>query len=217
MVPPAAAPAPGPLPWRARYKRPLDLLILIGAHLALAPLWLALWTVLPLLIWLGDRGPIFYAQQRAGRGGRPFAVRKFRTMVVDADKLGPVWTEENDPRITPVGRFLRKTALDELPSLLSIWRGDMSFVGPRALAVAEQRMLEERYPGFEERLAVPPGLTGLSQVYNPADDNELKLRYDREYIRRMSPWLDVKIILLSVRNTLTGRWDTRGGKDSGAD
>lgn len=216
MASPAAPPEPGPLPWRARYKRPLDLLILIGAHVALAPVWLALWTLIPLLIWLGDRGPIFYAQQRAGRGGRPFAVRKFRTMVVDADKLGPVWTEENDPRITRVGRLLRRTALDELPSLLPIWRGEMSFVGPRALAVDEQRLLEERYPGFGARLAVPPGLTGLSQVYNPADDNELKLRYDLEYIRRMSPWLDVQVILLSVRNTLTGRWDTRGGKDSGA-
>jgi lipopolysaccharide/colanic/teichoic acid biosynthesis glycosyltransferase len=216
-VGPAAPPQPGPLALRARYKRPLDLLILIGAHLALAPLWLALWTLIPLLIWLGDRGPVFYAQQRAGRGGRPFAVLKFRTMVVDADKIGPVWTEEDDPRITPVGRFLRKTALDELPSLLSIWRGDMSLVGPRALAVAEQLLLEERFPGFAARLAVPPGLTGLSQVYNSADDNELKLRYDLEYIRRMSPWLDVQVILLSVRNTLTGRWDTRAGKDSGAD
>ena len=197
------------------YKRPMDLAILTAAHLALAPIWLALWTLIPLMIWLEDRGPIFYGQPRAGRGGKSFSYRKFRTMVVDADKIGPVWTTDDDPRVTSVGRLLRRTAMDELPGLLSIWKGDMSLVGPRALPYEEQRLLEDQIPGFSDRLAVTPGLTGLSQVYNPDDENNLKLELDRRYAATMSPWLDVKLIVLSVVNTLLGRWDTRSGKDTG--
>lgn len=199
------------------YKRPLDLLILIGAHVALFPLFVLLWSLIPLLVWLGDRGPVFYVQQRAGRGGRPFAVRKFRTMVVGADRIGPSWNVDEDPRVTRFGKLLRRTALDELPGLLSIWRGDMSFVGPRALAVDEQRLLEEQIPGFEQRLQVRPGLTGMAQVYNPTDEPEPKLGYDLEYVRSMSLFLDVKLVLLSVRNTLFARWDTRSGKDAQGD
>jgi lipopolysaccharide/colanic/teichoic acid biosynthesis glycosyltransferase len=134
-------------------------------------------------------------------------------MIPDAEKQASVvWTFENDPRITKVGRFLRRTALDELPSLLSILKGDMSFVGPRALAVEEQRFLEKKIPGFEKRLAVCPGLTGLSQVYNPEDDPYKKLEYDLEYIEKMSFWLDIKLILISFYNTFTLRWDKRIGK-----
>ena len=198
---------------RTAYKRAMDLTILVVAHLALAPVWLALWTVIPLLIWLDDRGPIFYSQPRAGRGGAKFSYRKFRTMVVDADKIGPVWTSDDDPRVTRVGRILRKTAMDELPGVLSIWKGDMSLVGPRALPYEEQRMLEREIAGFADRLRVTPGLTGLSQVYNPEDDNLIKLEMDRRYAETMTPWLDVKLIVLSVANTLLARWDTRSAKD----
>jgi lipopolysaccharide/colanic/teichoic acid biosynthesis glycosyltransferase len=196
------------------YKRPFDLTVLIAAHLfpLLAPLWLLLWMVIPLLIWLEDRGPVFYRQRRMGRDGRVFTVLKFRTMVPNADKLGTAWTVERDPRITRVGRVLRKTALDELPELVSVWRGDMSFVGPRALDVAGQRLLEQQVSGFERRLQVRPGLTGMAQVYDLTDEGPAKLRFDLEYIRRMSLWLDTKLMLLSVVNTLTGRWDRRSGK-----
>ena len=201
---------------RSWYKRPMDLAILAAAHILLAPIWLALWTLIPLMIWLVDRGPIFYGQPRAGRGGTRFSYRKFRTMVVDADKIGPVWTSDDDPRVTRTGRLLRRTAMDELPGLLSIWKGDMSLVGPRALPYEEQRLLEDQIPNFADRLGVTPGLTGLSQVYNPDDENNLKLKLDMRYAATMSPWLDVKLIVLSVFNTLLGRWDTRSGKDTGS-
>jgi lipopolysaccharide/colanic/teichoic acid biosynthesis glycosyltransferase len=194
------------------YKRIFDLGVLISTYILLFPLWFILWTLIPLLIWLEDRGPIFYKQKRAGRNGKEFEVYKFRTMVKDADKNGPAWTSEGDQRITKFGKILRKTALDELPSLLSILKGDMSFVGPRALAKNEQEYLEKEIPGYEKRLAVRPGLTGLAQVYNIEDDPYLKLRYDFEYIENMGLWLDIKLMFLSVWNTITGRWDRRKGK-----
>lgn len=197
---------------RGRYKRPFDLFIMVAAHLLLLPVWVLLWIVIPLAIWLEDRGPIFYPQRRVGLGGRVFTIRKFRTMVPQADELGPAWTAEADRRVTKFGRFLRRTALDELPETLSIWKGDMSLVGPRALSVAEQRELEGQIARFAKRLQARPGLTGLAQVYNPSDEPNAKLRYDLEYIERVSPWLDVKLLFLSVRNTLFARWDTRSGK-----
>ena len=196
------------------YKRPFDLIVLVVSHLVLAPVFLLLWTLIPLLIWLGDRGPVFYRQRRPGKGGRVFTVLKFRTMLPDADRRGPAWTVEDDPRVTRFGRLLRKTALDELPQLLSIWKGDLSFVGPRALPLEEQRMLEEQIPGFGERLRITPGLTGLAQVYNYEDEPTSKLHHDVDYMSRMSPIMDLKLMLLSVRNTLLARWDKRGGKRS---
>lgn len=194
------------------YKRLLDLGILVLAHLTLLPVWVCLWTVIPLLIWLEDRGPVFYSQLRVGQHGKEFTVRKFRTMVPDAAQRGPGWTLPSDPRITRTGRFLRKTALDELPELLSIWKGDMSFVGPRALAVDEHRQLAEQIPDFHLRMAVKPGLTGLAQVYNLTDEAIDKLKYDLEYIDGANLWLDLKLMVLSVRNTLLAQWDQRAGK-----
>ena len=195
-----------------KYKRPFDLSILFLAHILLFPLWILVWTVIPMLIWLEDRGPVFYRQKRAGKDGKQFTVLKFRTMVPNADKLGPSWTVEGDKRLTRIGVVLRRTALDELPELISIWRGDMSLVGPRALFLDEQNWLEEQIPGFADRLAVRPGLTGLAQVYDFTDEANTKLRYDKEYIQRMGFWLDVKLIILSVRNTLSAGWDKRTGK-----
>lgn len=201
---------------RAGYKRGFDLTVLVLAHLILWPLWLLLWVSIPLLVWLGDRGPVFYSQQRVGKNGQLFTVRKFRTMVLDADRKGPAWTTEGDPRVTSVGRILRRTGLDELPEILSIWKGDMSLVGPRALDVEEQSQIERNNPDFARRLCVLPGLTGLAQIYDHTDDAEDKFRYDLEYLHRMSPWLDVKLLFLSVRNTLTIRWDRRSGKSANA-
>ena len=199
-------------PRKDAYKTRFDLTILVLSHLLLLPIWVLLWTFIPLLIWLGDRGPILYSQQRAGKDGQPFTVFKFRTMVSDASRIGPVWTTQNDPRVTPIGRLLRRTALDELPEIINIIKRDMSLVGPRALDVEEQRSLEEQIPGFEKRLQVPPGLTGLAQVYNHGDNAYDKFRYDLSYLERMGPWLDIKLLLLSVRNTFSARWDQRRGK-----
>jgi lipopolysaccharide/colanic/teichoic acid biosynthesis glycosyltransferase len=193
------------------YKRPLDITVLILAHLfpLLLPVWVLLWTVIPLIIWLEDKGPVFYRQERVSRHGKVFTVLKFRTMVTDAEKeTGAIWARANDARITRVGKLLRHTALDELPQLINIWRGQMSFVGPRA----ERPQLHERFvqqiTGFETRLKVRPGLTGLAQVNGNYDLPPIeKLRYDLEYIERMSLWLDMKLLLISVSNTLFARWD----------
>ncbi|MCH8282883.1 MAG: sugar transferase [Chloroflexi bacterium] len=198
--------------WGSWYKRPFDLGLLVVAHLLLLPLWLLLWTIIPLLIWLGDRGPIFYKQKRIGKNGRVFIILKFRTMVPDADRSGPPWTTEGDPRVTRFGRLLRRTALDELPEVVNIWKGDMSFVGPRALDVVEQKVLEQEIPGFAKRLQILPGLTGLAQIYDTEDTADGKYRYDMEYLTHMSPWQDLKLLMVSVRNTLGARWDRRTGK-----
>ena len=194
------------------YKRWFDVTVLVLAHLLFFPLWILLWTVIPLLIWLEDRRSVFYWQQRMGKDGKPFRLIKFRTMVVDAENQGPAWTTDGDPRVTRVGRILRRTALDELPEVISILKGNMSFVGPRALDLDEQRCLEELMPGFENRLQVRPGLTGLAQIYDKTDDPYEKYRYDMEYLEKLSPFLDARLLLLSVWNTVIARWDHRSGK-----
>ena len=195
------------------YKRPYDITILLVALFMLFPIWILLAVAIPIAIWLGDRGPVFYQQKRAGTNGKAFTILKFRTMIPDAQLAGPAWTTKDDPRITTVGRVLRRTALDELPELLSILKGDMSFVGPRALNREEQAILERDIPGFRMRLSVIPGLTGLAQVFNKSDDDQDKLRYDLEYIERMNCVLDLKLLVLSVVNTLLGKWDNRSGKN----
>jgi len=198
----------------SRYKLWLDFSILVSAHLLLLPIWILLWTLIPFFIWIGDRGPVFFVQQRVGKNGKVFTIRKFRTMIPDAAKQGPVWTAEDDPRITRFGKVLRRTALDELPELLSILKRDMSFVGPRALDLEEQRLLEQQVPGFEQRLSVLPGLTGLAQVYDKTDDANCKFHYDQKYLRSLSPWLDCRILVQSIWNTVMARWDRRMGKGS---
>ncbi len=190
------------------FKRPLDLAILVAAHVALAPLFLLMWLVIPLAIWLEDRGPVFYTQSRLGRGGRAFKVYKFRSMARDAEQhTGAVWAADDDPRITRVGRVLRARALDELPQVINLWKGDLSLVGPRPERPELTEGFASELPNFSERLRVRPGLTGLAQVYGrystrPRD----KLRYDLLYIRKMSPLLDIKLLLMSVWLTVTGHW-----------
>ena len=117
---------------RDGYKRAFDLAVIIIACILLFPLWLIIWTLVPLAIWLEDRGPVFYAQERVGRGGERFKVLKFRTMIQDAESLtGQVLAAEDDPRLTRVGKILRKLHLDEMPQVINIVRGEMSLVGPR--------------------------------------------------------------------------------------
>ena len=192
-----------------RYKRAMDLAVLAAAHIAALPLWALLWVAIPVLIVLDDGRPVFYRQRRVGKDGALFEVLKFRTMTRGSDEDGPARTARDDPRVTRFGRLLRRTALDELPQVLNILRGEMSFVGPRALSAAECAELAERLPDFVQRQAVLPGLTGLAQVYNTGDDPERKLAYDLDYVRRRSPLLDAKLLALSAANTLRGRWDRR--------
>jgi lipopolysaccharide/colanic/teichoic acid biosynthesis glycosyltransferase len=208
--------APKDLSRERPYKRPFDLTILSIAHL-LPPLllvWLLPWTSISLAIWLQDRGPVFFHQKRVGKNGCVFTIRKVRTMVRDAEKhTGAVWASNSDPRITRVGRILRWTALDELPQLLNICKGEMSLVGPHAERPELQQQFVQQVPGFDRRLQVRPRLTGLAQLKG---DYEMfpseKLRYGLQYIQHMSPWLDLKLIAFSVRNTFFGQWDRRSGK-----
>ena len=198
-------------------KRALDVTLSGVGLIASAPLW----AVIAILIKLEDRGPVFYRQQRSGRNGVPFDVHKFRSMIPDAEAhVGAVQATEHDPRVTRVGRLLRATAMDELPQLWNIFRGDMSFTGPRALRPGEievrGRGVEEKLedvPGFSERSSVRPGLTGIAQIYAPRDiSRRWKFRYDLVYVRRQSFWLDVRLILLSFWITFRGNWEVRGEK-----
>lgn len=191
------------------WKRPFDLAALCAAHIALAPVWLALWVGIPLAIWLNDRGPIFYTQERLGKNGRVFKVYKFRSMIPDAEEdTGAVWAGgDEDARITRVGRFLRARALDELPQVINLWKGDLSLVGPRPERPELTEEFARRHKGFRRRLAVRPGLTGLAQVRGHyATSPRCKLRYDTLYIQRMSPWLDVKLLFISTWITIRARW-----------
>lgn len=198
-------------------KRPFDILLSFFGLVLSSPFWL----VFSFLIWIQDRGPVFYAQERVGKEGRIFKALKFRSMIVNAEKdRGPVQAVENDSRVTKIGRVLRATAMDELPQLWNIFKGDMSFVGPRALRPNEkevhgnpdERAIEE-IPGYGERHAVKPGLTGLTQVFLPGDTpRRKKFRYDLLYIRKRSFWLDLKLIALSFWITFRGKWESRASK-----
>jgi lipopolysaccharide/colanic/teichoic acid biosynthesis glycosyltransferase len=153
-----------------------------------------------LLVKLTSRGPAFYSQTRLGRGGRPFTIYKMRTMYHDCERQGgPRWSTAGDPRITPVGHFLRRTHLDELPQLWNVLRGDMSLVGPRPERPEFVPQLEWAIPHYRRRLLVRPGVTGLAQVQLPADTDlesvRRKLAYDLYYLGEMSLWLDVRILL----------------------
>jgi lipopolysaccharide/colanic/teichoic acid biosynthesis glycosyltransferase len=198
-------------------KRLLDIALSGGGLIVSAPLW----AVIAALIKLEDGGPVFFSQERVGRRGRPFEALKFRSMIVDAEgRTGPIQSGENDTRVTRTGHLLRATAMDELPQLWNIFRGDMSFVGPRALRPGEievngSGVVEklEDVPGFRDRCAVRPGLTGVAQIYAPRDVvRRRKFRYDRFYIRRQSFCFDVRLILLSFWITFRGRWEARGRK-----
>ena len=201
---------------RARYKRPFDLSIIFFAHIFPPTLlvWVIIWFVIPILIWVEDRGKVFFRQERVVVNGSIFSVWKFRTMVQDAENLGQVWTQEGDDRVTRVGRLLRRTGLDELPQLLNVIRGEMSLVGPRPLAVQEQEVLESQITGFRERLQVLPGLTGLAQLYNRDDDSEEKLKYDMMYVKEMGWQLDLKLLFLTAFDVVLRRRDVRTGKFS---
>ena len=182
---------------------------------------LPLWFLFSLAIKLEDGGPVLFRQRRWGKNKKPIVVYKFRTMIVNADeKFGSVQAQENDRRITRIGRFLRATSLDEMPQIFSIWKGDMSWVGPRALPINEVQIKEtngyipdDAIPGFDQRCGVRPGLTGMAQIYAPRDvPRKHKFRYDLIYVQNQSFRLDLKLILLSFWITFRGKWEHRGKK-----
>jgi exopolysaccharide biosynthesis polyprenyl glycosylphosphotransferase len=197
--------------WQSVLKKLLDF---FGALVLLLMVAVPL-TLIAVLIKLTSKGPVLFRQQRSGLNGRPFMIYKFRTMVTNAEQLkhelasmnemtGPVFKVTNDPRITPLGKFLRKFSLDEFPQLLNVLRGEMSLVGPRPLPVDEVKRFNDL--AHRRRLSVKPGLTCLWQISgrNNVKDFRDWVRLDLEYIDNWSFWLDVKILWLTIPTVLTG-------------
>jgi lipopolysaccharide/colanic/teichoic acid biosynthesis glycosyltransferase len=216
-------------------RRTADILVSALALLLLTPLFV----VVTVLVKATSKGPVFYSQVRVGRNrrigdrrssptnhagprdrrdgdrrasrnhGRPFRIYKFRTMVVNAEEYGPQWSSRNDPRITPVGRFLRLTRIDETPQFLNVLRGDMSLIGPRPERPYFVDQFAESIPHYRERLRVRPGITGQAQVTldydSTIDDVKKKLDQDLEYVRRRTIWTDLRILLRTIGVVLTGK------------
>jgi lipopolysaccharide/colanic/teichoic acid biosynthesis glycosyltransferase len=193
-------------PERAGYlpiKGALDLLLALVLLVLAAPVI----GLTALLVKLTSRGPALYSQTRVGRYGRPYAIYKIRTMYHQCEqRTGPCWAVPKDPRVTPLGRFLRWAHIDELPQLWNVLRGDMSLVGPRPERPEFFPHLEKHVPFYRERLAVRPGVTGLAQVQRPADTDvesvRKKLAYDLYYVQNMSLYLDLRILLSTALKVL---------------
>jgi Undecaprenyl-phosphate glucose phosphotransferase len=184
--------------WQSLAKRGIDLLISATAILCLLPFL----PLVALAIWLGDRGPVFYRQERMGLDGRPFFILKFRSMRVDAESsTGPIWAVEDDPRRTRVGAFLRRTSLDELPQLWNVFKGEMSLVGPRPERPAFVSEFKHKIPNYMLRHRVKSGLTGWAQVHGWRGNTSIKKRiqFDLYYIENWSLGLDLKILWMTLR------------------
>jgi len=172
-------------------------------------IFLPLLALLAVTIKLTSSGPVFFVQKRVGKDGRAFGIIKLRTMVIDAEQAtGPIWAQENDPRITPIGRFLRASHFDEVPQLLNVIRGEMSIVGPRPERPVFVDQFTNQIPNYEARHTVKPGITGLAQVYHHYDetvrDVKRKLGYDLLYVKKMCLMVDIAILFLTLRR-LTGK------------
>jgi len=207
-------------------RRIVDVAVASTALAVLAPVL----GIVAIAIKLDSPGPVFYTQDRIGinrrrserrrnaRGadarrrvihaGRPFKIWKFRTMRTDAEAAGPQWAKNGDPRITRVGRFLRKTRLDEVPQFLNVVHGDMTLIGPRPERAFFIHILENEVPHYRKRLLVKPGITGMAQVNSGYDDSidsvRTKVRWDLRYIRRQGARADLAILARTVRTILTG-------------
>ncbi len=187
-------------------KRVQDLTLSVMMLVVAAPIML----ITAVLIRLESKGPVIFKQERVGEHGRPFNIYKFRSMRHDAeDKTGPVWATTNDSRVTRIGSIIRLLRVDELPQLINVIKGDMSFVGPRPERLFFINKLKEVIPYFEIRSVVKPGLTGWAQIKYPygasIEDAKQKLQYDIYYIKNMTPILDLVIFLETIKVVLTGR------------
>ncbi|MCI0708299.1 MAG: sugar transferase [Ignavibacteriae bacterium] len=193
-------------PWEAALKRAFD----IAVSLLILVLGFPLWILVALLIKLDTRGPVFYKQERVGRNSKSFFIYKFRSMTSDAEKQsGPVWAGKNDPRVTRVGRLIRKTHIDEMPQFINVLKGDMSVVGPRPERPFFVEKLTKELPLYKRRLKVRPGITGWAQVklkYDESiEDVRVKVKYDLFYIENLSWRLDLKILFNTMYVMLRGK------------
>jgi lipopolysaccharide/colanic/teichoic acid biosynthesis glycosyltransferase len=186
-------------------KRSMDVFISFVALIILMPVCV----LIAAFIKSVSHGPILFKQTRLGRFGRPFEIYKFRTMKVDAEKYsGPVWAKQNDHRLIPGGDFLRKAHLDEIPQFINVLRGEMSIIGPRPERPYFVAQLKNQIYGYEKRLLIKPGITGLAQVQHRADetlrDVQIKIKYDLFYLRKMCFLVDIRILVQTLGVILAG-------------
>ena len=187
-------------------KRALDFLLSTITLIVFSPLFI----LIGIIIKINSKGPIIYSQKRLGYRGRSYNIYKFRSMVADAEEeSGPVWTLDDDPRITSIGKILRKYRIDELPQFINVFLGQMNIIGPRPERPYFIEKLKEKFPLYERRFRVRPGITGWSQIKHPSDTKEedvrQKLRYDFYYIENLSFNLDLKIFASTIAVVLSGR------------
>lgn len=177
-------------------KRAFDLFAsLVASIILLIPM-----IIIAVAIKHDSQGPILYRQERLGLNGKKFYINKFRSMVVDAEKNGPQWADKNDTRVTKVGGFLRKTRLDEIPQFFNVIAGDMSLIGPRPEREVFYNKFSEYIDGFDQRLMVKPGITGLAQVKGGYENlPEQKIIFDVYYIENKNLLLDIKIIIETIK------------------
>lgn len=193
-------------PWEEAAKRLIDIIASTFLIIAGSPVWL----LTALAVRTTSRGPAMYSQERVGKDGEPFKIYKFRSMYTDAEKGGPQWASKNDPRVTPLGRFLRKSHLDEVPQFWNVLKGDMSLVGPRPERPFFVKQLIEEIPYYNRRHKVRPGITGLYQaMFDKYDENmddvKSRVKYDLMYIESMSFRLDIKILFWTAYKMIRGK------------
>lgn len=192
-------------PWQQSIKRTIDVVVSIIAMIMLIPLYI--FTAVGVM--LSSKGPVLYSQERVGIRGRPFKMHKFRSMYADAEKTGPQLSSEDDPRITPFGKFIRKVRLDEIPQFYTVLKGDMSLVGPRPERQYYIDQIVKRAPHYRLLLKVKPGITSWGQVKfgyaSNVDEMIERLKYDILYIENMSIAMDLKILINTILIVLQGR------------
>jgi sugar transferase (PEP-CTERM system associated) len=186
-------------------KRYMDIMASLLGLILFSPVGL----LVSIAIKIDAPGPIFYRQERVGEDGKIFKLLKFRSMQVDAEKNGPIWAKADDERITRVGRVIRKIRLDEIPQMINVLKGEMSFVGPRPERPFFVGQLKNEIPFYSYRHSVKPGITGWAQIryrYGASKEDALeKLKYDIYYIKHMSPLLDLMIISKTIKIVLLGK------------
>jgi exopolysaccharide biosynthesis polyprenyl glycosylphosphotransferase len=192
--------------WEKKLKRLMDIFISLLLLLITSPILI----IAALAIKIDSEGPVLFKQERLGQNGKPFKVLKFRSMIKDAEKYtGPVWSQKDDPRVTRLGKFVRKARIDEIPQMVNVLKGEMSLVGPRPEREFFVEKLSKEIPYYKRRLKVRPGVTGWAQIKHKYDESiedvKIKLRYDLFYIENMSIRMDFKILLRTVFVVLFGK------------